>query len=602
MSFNRRGTLLAARADIAPRDMQLVQSKDMLSSGISTHAVWRPSSWDTSKASGGGAVTSVAWSRNGQNMLSGSEDQSIILWDLVTCSKICQLSMRSPILRVSLSPHPPHIAVVSLTEGTPVLVDFTSQQQQLLALAGDGAEPAPSRGGGAGGGGTGNAMLAIFNRQGDMIIGSQIRGAISVVDVASRKILDVVRLPNSGRVVDLVFNRKGNLLLATCTDQRVRMYEMATRGSLADAAVPTEAQLSEALANRAVKSGSVLHGESGLLRPVRDFQNAVERTPWRSATFSCDSEHVAGATAAKAQLQIYIWNRLLGNMEHLLEGPKESALELAWHPLRSLLLSCASSGRIYIWAKPHAENWSAFAPDFKELDENTEYVEREDEFDWNTPGAGGDLGLPGAADGGGGGTGGEGDPGSVVLDVLTRESQPVFSSDDEESSAQELLYLPVIIERELPPGGRPDEGDGEVEGDGGGGDTGEQPSGTMGPTAAGPEGPQAQQALLMQMQQQMGRLAQFPRRNGSSGAGRSGNGSSGGGGGGGRGGPGGPRGSRRDPAGDGGGGAGLGFGAGGGGGGAVKQEQEDWEDFEGGCGLPGGRKRKVQFDEDAPER
>lgn len=66
-------------------------------------------------------------------------------------------------------------------------------------------------------------------------------------------------------------------------------------------------------------------------------------------------------------------------------GPKEGAVALTWHPLRSMLLSVSGTGRVLCWARIYAENWSAFAPDFLELDENLEYAEREDEFDWNTP-------------------------------------------------------------------------------------------------------------------------------------------------------------------------------------------------------------------------
>ncbi|KAF7153158.1 hypothetical protein RHSIM_Rhsim01G0121500 [Rhododendron simsii] len=59
----------------------------------------------------------------------------------------------------------------------------------------------------------------------------------------------------------------------------------------------------------------------------------------------------------------------------------EALVDLAWHPVHPIVVSVSHTGLVYIWAKDYTENWSAFAPDFKELEENEEYVEREDEFD-----------------------------------------------------------------------------------------------------------------------------------------------------------------------------------------------------------------------------
>lgn len=52
------------------------------------------------------------------------------------------------------------------------------------------------------------------------------------------------------------------------------------------------------------------------------FQNQVDKNTWQCATFTCDSEYVAAASASKDTHQIHIWTRW-GRLERILEGTSQ---------------------------------------------------------------------------------------------------------------------------------------------------------------------------------------------------------------------------------------------------------------------------------------
>jgi len=459
MAFNRRGTLLA----VGTYEGQVVLWD------FDTRGVARTLSRHTKQ------VTGLSWSRNGRYLASGSADQSLILWDVLNGTQALEVQLPVPITHVSLSARPPYKCVVSFAGGhPPVITDLESSQEQVLPVLADTEATKQGKPGES----SSTTIVAIFSKDSSMVFVGQMRGLISVVDASSLRFLDIVKGSNMARYLGLSLNPKGTLLLANCHDRVLRLFEVhAPQQGPHSLSLEEANQALENMNIKTAKPGSLLWGPSSvngtgvpLLLPVREFQNAVEKMLWAGAVFTSDSEHVVALASSKTQHHLYIWNRVNGKMERILEGPKEGALALAWHPLRTCLLSITAMGRIYIWARHYAENWSAFAPDFKELDENVEYVEREDEFDWQTKGASGHhenmVAQEQAAAAAREGKSGSG-PLVEEIDVVTldQDHTRVFSSDEDDELEDQLHYLPAEVEPEEGAGG-PADGDGAAAGPG----------------------------------------------------------------------------------------------------------------------------------------
>lgn len=159
------------------------------------------------------------------------------------------------------------------------------------------------------------------------------------------------------------------------------------------------------------------------------FQDVVNRLSWNHVAFSSTGEFVTASTFMNPD--IYVWERSHGSLVKILEGPREELGVVEWHPTRPLVVACGlESGCIYTWSIVTPQKWSALAPDFGEVEENVEYIEREDEFDVHPAEEIHQRRL---------------DQEDEVPDVLTIE-QPMRSAIDDEQDDADAFRMPVLLD------------------------------------------------------------------------------------------------------------------------------------------------------------
>ncbi|KAM7450910.1 Retinoblastoma-binding protein 5 [Porites harrisoni] len=383
-SFNRRGSLLA----VGCNDGRIV-IWDFLTRGIakiiSAHV--HP-------------VTSLSWSRNGRKLLSGSNDWNVSVWDVLSGECDQKYRFQSHVTKVQFHPRNNKVILVCPGKHAPVLVKLDGQHHSL-----------PN------GGESEQNIVASFDRKGEYIYTGNSKGKVLVIDAETHQVVTEFRIQTgtsaNTAVKAIEFARRGSAFLINSQDRIIRVF---------DSQIVLSCQ------------GTV----GAEPEPIQKLQDLVNRTLWKKCCFSGDGEYIcAGSSRTHA---LYIWEKGVGNLVKILHGTKgELLLDVVWHPIRPIIASI-SSGVVSIWAQNHVENWSAFAPDFKELDENVEYEEKENEFDIEDEDE--EAEVPSETE--------AGEEGEV--DVCTVERIPALCSSDEENDEDmdSIYYLPVAPEIDDP--------------------------------------------------------------------------------------------------------------------------------------------------------
>jgi COMPASS component SWD1 len=280
-------------------------------------------------------VTSVSWSRNGRKLLSSSTDWTLKFWDVLSANVDLSIRFESAVLLAQMHPRDNAQCIVCPMMELPVVVNLKTGEKRTLPHSQETEKGSKMKT---------NISAASYNKKGDKIYIGDGKGIITIIDSSSLQILQTIKVPGGASIKSIQFSKSGKDFLINSTDRIIRAYDTETLA-------------------------------------YREFQDCVNRMQWKQCCFSCDADYIIGGSAQKAEHNIYIWNRDNGRLVKILEGPKEGIMDLLWHPVRPIIASCSTSGVVYIWSTNYTENWSAFAPDFTELQENEEYNEREDEFD-----------------------------------------------------------------------------------------------------------------------------------------------------------------------------------------------------------------------------
>ncbi|EDK44021.1 conserved hypothetical protein [Lodderomyces elongisporus NRRL YB-4239] len=343
-------------------------------------------------------ITSISWSNCGRYILSSSQDWYCKLWDLSkivsndNCNNdtndtndntdkplslplsshlspvIRQVKFDGPIWLASMHPKNHFVFVASLFEDSPVHVDLTNESKPIVTklrtepLANDvkeeerGEEEERSRKRRK----TNDKHLTLvttFSPEGRYFFAGTSKGWLNTFRASDLNLVYSVKMANSN-IKNIAISPNGRKLALNFSDRVIRQVDLPDILNADDDVKDWDFEIDH------------------------KYQDVVNRLQWNSISFNHNADFLIASTHGQSSHDLYLWETSMGSLIKILEGSNEELIEVKWNYRRCKIGSIGlDSGAIYIWLIQFPQKWSALAPDFVEVEENIDYVEKEDEFD-----------------------------------------------------------------------------------------------------------------------------------------------------------------------------------------------------------------------------
>ncbi|ULU06679.1 hypothetical protein L5515_014593 [Caenorhabditis briggsae] len=350
-------------------------------------------------------VTCLSWSRNGRKLLTSSSDNTIAVFDVLTGTLLHRIRFTSAVTYAQFHPRDDNKAIILQLNYLPTVEQFSPRMQKVLVNETPGS--------------TDETVSAVaYDRKGKYIIAGTGKGRLIIYDSETLRHVAWCKQNTVQQIRQIIVPMKSRFIITNTQDRVIRTYELE----------------------------DLIHQKGQVVEAKYKVLDMVNKAAWKNVCTDSDGLYVCGASTKAHSL--YIWESNTGSLIKILHGNKgEALMDVQWHPTRPIILSVAQGG-VSLWTQARVENWSAFAPEFQELEENEKYVEKESEFDMEDEDADEDMTNKNQND--------EDD----FIDVMNVSPSEYLASSDEEDcdvmkparnlESGPLWYIPVPPEIDNP--------------------------------------------------------------------------------------------------------------------------------------------------------